>query len=236
MSCGAVWLHRAGKQDRLRRDKKNLEAGDELVFHYSPELLNETPPALKYEYIGPDFSVWRKPRGMTISGSRFCDHTSLKRCIETQHPEQPSVFVVHRLDRFTAGLILVAHNKKTASKLSDMFRNHHIHKSYHAWCEGLLRRAQGVSEPIDGKSALSKIEPVKLASENTLVRVTIDTGRKHQVRRHLTSLGHPVLGDRLYGTTSDLDLQLAATHLSFELPGEHYTFDIDWRELLADMT
>ena len=236
MSCGAVWLHRAGKQDRIRRATANLQVGDELVFHYAPELLNETPPVLKHEYLGPDFSVWRKPRGMTISGSRFCDHTSLKRCIETQHPEQPNVFIVHRLDRFTAGLILVAHNKTSAAELSGLFRHHVVHKSYHAWCEGRLDQAHEVSEPIDDKSASSKIEPVKALDEHTLAKVTIETGRKHQVRRHLAYLGHPVVGDRQYGTTAELDLQLAATHLSFALRGEEYTFDIDWKELLADLT
>lgn len=234
MSCGAVWLKRGKHQARVRTEK-NLKLNDELIYHYAPDLLRAEPPELKVIHLDRRFSLWLKPRDMTISGSRFCDHTSLKRCVETQHPTQAPVYVVHRLDRFTAGLILVAHDKETAAALSAMFRDHAINKAYHARVEGIFSEACTVSSPIEGKAAFSEISPVGMDAASSVVEVVIKTGRKHQVRRHLAELGHPILGDRQYGNGADsgIDLQLAATRLGFELGGEHFNFELDWRECLA---
>ncbi len=231
MSCGAIWLDRDGKQDRVRR-KKPFKPGDQLTYCFAPDLLEKKPPLLKSIHIQKEFSVWSKPRGMTISGSRFCDHLSLKRCIETQHPDKPTCFIVHRLDRFTSGLILVAHNKSTAAQLSKMFRHHDIEKTYHAWSTGKLTSSTAVSSPIDRKEAYSEVTPIQSDDTKSLVRVQIHTGRKHQVRRHLASLGHPIVGDRQYGTKTGVDLQLAATDLRFELNGDKFEFKLNWRDLL----
>ncbi len=234
MACGAVWLKRRKYQARVR-DEKNLKPNDELLYHYAPELLRAEPPELKAIHLDPHFSVWLKPRDMTISGSRFCDHTSLKRCVETQHPTQAAVYVVHRLDRFTTGLIVVAHDKETAAALSAKFRDHEIEKVYHARVKGVLTEAAKVSEPIDDKPAFSEVSPVAVGTDASIVAVVIKTGRKHQVRRHLMALGHPVTGDRQYGDNEDstFDLQLAATLLAFELNGERFSFELDWRDCLA---
>jgi tRNA pseudouridine32 synthase/23S rRNA pseudouridine746 synthase len=79
-----------------------------------------------------------------------------------------------------------------------------------------------IAEPIDGKSAVSEVsfEEVNAAKSQSLVEVRIETGRKHQIRRHLADLGHPVVGDRLYGTgeADGVDLQLTAYLLAFRCP------------------
>lgn len=232
MSCGAIWLSRGNKQERVRRAKTKLKPGDCLTYYYSADLLKEPQPQLQSIHIDSDFSVWLKPRYMTVSGSRFCDHTSLKRCIEAQHPAQPTTYIVHRLDRFTAGLFIVAHNKKYAAKLSDLFRTHKIHKRYHAWVEGFVSCSTNVGLELDGKSARSDVSPVTSRKDKSLVEVIIHTGRKHQVRRHLAAIGHPIIGDRQQETDHSFDLQLAATQLEFALEDRAFSFQLNWRDLL----
>jgi tRNA pseudouridine32 synthase/23S rRNA pseudouridine746 synthase len=235
MACGAVWIERDGVAARVRRATKSAMPGSKVIFHYAANLLAETPPKLTATEMQDDFSIWIKPRGMTISGSRFCDHTSLKRCIETQHPENKAVYVVHRLDRFTAGLIVVAHSKQAAAKLSDMFRHHEIHKVYHAWVQGRLDSAVNIEEPVDNKAARSEVASVQVEDNLSLVEVKIYTGRKHQVRRHLASIGHPVIGDRQYGQAAELDMQLAATSLGFEWNNQKVECRVPWQDLLQDL-
>lgn len=234
MIAGAVWLERDGKSSRIRRNSQ-LKPADQLTLNYAPELLRETPPTLKSIHKGDNFSVWVKPRGMTISGSRFCDHTSLKRCIETQLPGQPAVYIVHRLDRFTAGLIVVAHNKATAAHLAEQFKSHQVSKYYHALVAGCCLEPATIDMAIDGKAALSLISPVAQQAVRSIVRVEIKTGRKHQVRRHLASIDHPIIGDRQYNQRDpdhSLDLQLVASQLGFTVDDERFTFTIPWQEYL----
>lgn len=232
MHAGAVWRKKGSRSTRLRNATR-LNVGDILELHYAPGLLDQEPPTLARVHIDKEFSVWVKPRDMTISGSRYCDHTSLKRCIETQHPDKPPVFVVHRLDRFTAGLILVAHNKSSAANFSQMFRDRHITKRYHAQVSGAVLEPQEISSDIDGKNALSFVEPIERGTNRSIVEVNISTGRKHQIRRHLASINYPVIGDRLYGVADSLDLQLVATHLGFTYLDKFYQFELNWQDYLT---
>ncbi|MFN3238077.1 MAG: RluA family pseudouridine synthase [Pseudomonadales bacterium] len=234
MNAGAVWLERDGKSSRIRRNTQ-LKPADQLTLNYAPELLRETPPTLKTVHKDDNFSVWIKPRGMTISGSRFCDHTSLKRCIETQLSDQPAVYIVHRLDRFTAGLIVVAHNKVTAAHLAEQFRTHQVSKHYHALVTGCCLEQATIDLPIDGKAALSLVIPVVQQEARSIVQVEIKTGRKHQVRRHLASIDHPIIGDRQYNQRDldqSLDLQLLASKLGFSVNDEQFTFTVHWQDYL----
>ena len=79
-----------------------------------------------------------------------------------------------------------------------------------------------------GKQAISHITPLRADEEQSLVKVVIDTGRKHQIRQHLAGIGHPVLGDALYGKGTPPDLQLAAVALAVECyeTGETVTFSL----------
>lgn len=219
MTCGAVWCNRNSVLHRLRRSSAKVNAGDEIIFHYLPEALDAEPLTPELIVEEPDYSVWRKPAGMTVSGSRYADHTSLKRWIEINHRSGNTVFIVHRLDRFTQGLIVVAHNKSTAADLSRQFRERTVEKRYHAIVVGDLANNQTINTPLDNKPAVTHVQKLKANDSYSLLEIRIDTGRKHQIRRHLTELGHPVLGDRQYGDAdTKFDLQLAATGLTFKSP------------------
>ncbi len=223
MSKGAAWITRGSQTQRLRRAKRSLRAGDELHLYFNPKVLDEVPsPPTLVADVG-EYSVWNKPYGLRSQGSKWGDHCTVGRWAE-QHlePERPS-FVVHRLDRAANGLILIAHTKKAAAALSSLFKQRSVEKRYRAWVAGDFSRAGTpvrVDEPLDGKAATSEFRFVRAADGSSLVDATIETGRKHQVRRHLASLGFPIRGDRLYGdgVNDCVDLQLTAYLLSFRCP------------------
>ena len=225
MTSGAVWLSRNGKTRRLRRAKRALRKGDEIHLYYDEEILSERPPEPSLLADVGAYSVWNKPYGLRSQGSKWGDHCTIVRWAEQNlRPERPA-FTVHRLDRATSGVILVAHFRTMAASLSALFSERKITKRYRAVVKGDFSRLPGpvrVDSAIDGRSAASEFTfQEHLASgEQSLVDVQIETGRKHQIRRHLAELDYPVVGDRLYGTgeADGADLQLTAYLLAFHCP------------------
>lgn len=217
---GAVWLQSKGKPQRLRRLKKQLKPGQQLYFYYNPEILSQTiVPALCLAD-EKDYSVWIKPRGMASQGSKWGDANSIGRHVE-QKLQRPT-FVVHRLDKMTAGLIILSHRKSLVQEFTTKFINNDIQKIYWAVVEGIIETEQcAIEHTLDDKKALSLVRLLATDSERnlSLVEVQIQTGRKHQIRRHMAAIEHPVLGDRLYGSeNTDVDLQLVAQKLRFGCP------------------
>jgi len=224
MQNGAVWLENNQGINRIRRAKKNLSAGDQLHLYYDQAVQCSQP--LEAELIADegDYSVWNKPSGMYSQGSKWGDHCTLYRYAEMNLQPQRPAFIVHRLDRAANGLILLAHKKTVAAKLSKMFETREIFKKYKACVEGVI---EGLELPyeiktyLDDKLSISNIVSVvtNKAKQTTEIEVVIQTGRKHQIRRQLSGLGYPIVGDRLYGEKpSDLDLQLSAVNIKFECP------------------
>lgn len=239
MTQGAVWLTRGSNTQRLRRAKRELRPGDEVHLYYDANILAEAPaePTLLVDVGG--YSVWRKPYGLRSQGSKWGDHCTVVRWAERHlQPERPA-FTVHRLDRAANGLILVAHTKAMANALSSLFSKRQVEKRYRAVVTGDFSRRPNpaqVEKPIDGKEAISEISFQRLSddSHRSLVDVRIETGRKHQIRRHLAMLGHPVVGDRLYGEggADGVDLQLTAFLLAFDCPVSNerveYRLSAEW--------
>ena len=225
MTQGAVWLTRGRHTQRLRRATRSLRQGDELHLYYDAAILAETPPQPELVADVGEYSVWRKPYGLRSQGSKWGDHCTLVRWAERHlEPERPA-FTVHRLDRAANGLMLVAHTKRTAAALATLFRRRAVDKRYLALVAGdfsVHPDPLRVAEPIDGKEAISEfsLRAISDDGKRSLVDVRIETGRKHQIRRHLAGLGHPVIGDRQYGTGEEdgVDLQLTACRLAFHCP------------------
>jgi 23S rRNA pseudouridine1911/1915/1917 synthase len=123
--------------------------------------------------------------------------------------------LIFRLDRETSGVVVMAKNATTASRLQTAVQNRRVAKTYTAFLQGKLAEPITVNQPLgadeaspvwvkdkvraDGKVAISHFTPIAASEAFTLARVTIETGRKHQIRAHANWLGHYVVGDKIYG-------------------------------------
>ena len=223
MHNGAVWLESALGTHRLRRAKKRLQRGDILHLYYDEAIQNSVPPAAELIADEGAYSIWNKPYGMYSQGSKWGDHCTIYRWAEQQLQPQRPAFLVHRLDRAASGLIIVAHSKKVAAAFSELFKNRHIQKQYRAIVEGSLHHLTlpyTISDEIDNKPAVSKIIATdELENNRTNLTIEIETGRKHQIRKHLAGIDYPIVGDRLYGFKQSAEnLQLQSCYLKFNCP------------------
>lgn len=236
MQFGAVWVTSNNKTVRVRRAKKVLLVGDEVHLYYDEKkLFGEISRANLIADEG-EFSVWNKPCGMFSQGTKWGDHSSICRWIELygfdlNNLPKREVYLVHRLDRATTGLILVAHSKKMANKLARLFESRQIEKRYRAIVKGEFKissESQRITDDIDGKMAstlLLEVNYNKQKNQSQLL-LQLETGRKHQIRKHLANSGFPIIGDRLYRDENNLiidsmnrpDLQLQSCFLGFISP------------------
>ena len=155
-----------------------------------------------------------KPAGLLSEGDRFggpCVETWLGGHLRRQGACD-KLWLVHRLDAGTSGVLLLARHRGVAAALHEFFAQRRAHKHYLALVagapqndamrlDGPIARVLGTKHGVrpDGKSALTDIETLGAAEGFALVRAAPHTGRTHQIRVHLSHAGHPILGDRLYG-------------------------------------
>jgi tRNA pseudouridine32 synthase/23S rRNA pseudouridine746 synthase len=235
LNKGAVWLRQGAREQRLRRATKNLRRGDQLSLYYDPQLLQLEPPQPVLLADEKDYSVWNKPAGLLAQGTRFGDHCSLLRYSEQFFTPARPAFLVHRLDREAEGLMLIAHSGRAADALSRLWQQHEITKIYTVEVAGQLAaigHRQRIDAALDGKVCATEIEVAAFDDihNRTVLEVTLITGRKHQIRRHLAGIGHPVIGDFRYGTRREGEaLALRAVALQFRCPlsGSERDYRID---------
>lgn len=230
MQKGCVWLEKGKYTQRLRRAKKVLSKGDVLHLYYDSKILETEPPTATLVSDEGDYSIWNKPSGMFSQGSKWGDHCTINRWAEKHLKPERSAFIVHRLDRAASGLIIIVHKKQVAAKFAKMFKQGEIEKHYCVKVQGDFSQVYPdkivtISEEIDDKKALSHVRFIRYytAENESLLDVHIETGRKHQIRKHLSGCGFFVIGDRLYGLQTDkdisqVDLQLTAISLKFICP------------------
>jgi tRNA pseudouridine32 synthase/23S rRNA pseudouridine746 synthase len=226
MIKGAVWLKRGkSKQQRLRRATAGLKPGDVLCIYYDEALLSIAPPRAELLSDQRRYSVWSKPAGLMSQGTKYGDHCSLLRQVELFYKSKSNVYLIQRLDREASGLVLLAHDRIAADRLSRLFQTRQVIKKYKAQVLGNLfeTRLQGkIDLGLEGKAAETEFvadsfDPVTNSSK---VQIVMRTGRKHQIRKHFDMIGHPVIGDPRYGkgNKNKEGLQLVATALEFECP------------------
>lgn len=186
----------------------------------------EIPVVFEDEYM----AIVNKPAGLVTSGNLF---KTLQNCLEANlqvSPQEDALKfpqVVHRLDAPTSGLVMVAKTAKTLIRLSKLFAERKIEKTYQAVVIG-KPLAKGVIEtPLEGKASLTHFFTVRIVDSlrNThlsLLDLSPQTGRTHQLRKHLSGIGHPIFGDKLYGREGEIyqgkGLFLAAVALRFVHP------------------
>lgn len=220
---GGVWIQRKGKGKilRIRLLSEVVNADDIVQLNYDPKVLRLPDVThLDAVYEDENYGVWIKPAGVVPQGSQASDHASVLRYVELQKKKE--VFLVHRLDRETLGLMLVAYNSKAAAFLSDLFVKNAIKKEYEAIVLGTMtpNRQETIKASLDDKEAVTHFTVVDSNEKCSLLKVSIETGRLHQIRRHLDFIGHPIMGDPKYGkgNKNREGLKLVASRLTFQDP------------------
>ena len=176
-------------------------------------------------------AIINKPGGLVVSGNSFQTlvHALPFNLKESKEADKLPVFYpVHRIDAPTCGLVLIAKTKRAQLSLGRMFEAKSIIKTYRAIVHGYIEKKSGViTSPVDGKPSESNFEVVRTTPSKRFQNLSIvdlqpKTGRTHQLRKHMASIGHPILGDKLYGKEGQIlhakGLFLCASRLEFIHP------------------
>jgi len=197
---------------------------------------------ITFHYIDDDLLVAEKPAGLLSVPGRSVENRD---CVVSRlQREYPDVLTVHRLDQVTSGLMLYARSKPMQAALSMQFEQRRVGKGYEALVEGLLADDVGEitlplicdwpnrpKQKVDfelGKPALTRWQVLSRDAATRRTRVALQplTGRSHQLRLHLASIGHPIVGDVMYGAQPAPRVCLHACALQFSHPrtGQALTF------------
>ena len=219
-----------------------LKEGDVVEYDLAEIPLELTPTDIKLDIVfeDDDIIVINKQVGLTVHpGAGNRDYTLVNALLHYNKQlssiggmERPGI--VHRLDKNTSGLIVVAKNNKAHNKLADDFKERRVNKKYLALLRGYLQEQEGiinlplskhpnnfkkiVVDQNNGKESTTEYKVIKEVNEKTLVDIKLHTGRTHQIRVHFSHLGHPVEGDGLYGKKGGKRQLLHAYYLSFTHP------------------
>jgi 23S rRNA-/tRNA-specific pseudouridylate synthase len=186
-------------QRPVRIASREIDAAEQIT------IAPDDTPALEVIASTEEWIAINKPVGMPAQPTRDRKTLSAEEILRLQHRQ---IFLVHRLDTPVSGVMLFARTRAAAAKFSELFATGAIGKTYLARVEGWVENPSHIDTPIDGKAAHTEIEPM-----DGLVLVRITTGRTHQIRRHLASIGHPILGDLRYGGAPAERLMLHAWKL-----------------------
>jgi 23S rRNA pseudouridine1911/1915/1917 synthase len=210
-------------QDRDKKTQSFISSNDLTLETFSRNILYEDNHLL----------ALYKPAGMLTQGDRS-ERISLldlgKEWLRNQYQKPGKAFLglLHRLDLPVSGVVLFAKTSKAAGRLSAQFRNRIIRKIYIAVIHGYLIPPQGdsilylvrdgmrssVTTPSHPRARKAKLsyQTLQKGDETSLVRIVLATGRRHQIRAQLAALGHPIIGDRKYGSTKTLGGKAIALH------------------------
>jgi RluA family pseudouridine synthase len=219
-----------------------VKVGDKIAFVPPKKCPSKVfKLSLPVVYEDDYLAVINKPAGFGVSGNYFRTIENalpfnLKPSFQADALSSPRA--VHRLDNQTSGLLLIAKTTLARINLGNQFEQKNVHKTYFALVAGALSAKGNICFPIDSKEALSEYEVIQQVDsvkyqKISLVKLIPHTGRTHQLRIHLSRLGHPILGDKLY--TQNLPvlngkgLFLAALELRFVHPisNEYLSFTLE---------
>jgi 23S rRNA pseudouridine1911/1915/1917 synthase len=253
--------------DGLGRPKSHkLTGGEELEFEPPVAQLSTLVPQamdLEIPYEDEHLLIVDKPAGLVVHPAPGHSHGTLVHGLLAydveggEEPERPGI--VHRLDRDTSGLLVVARSAEAHRRLQEMVQAREVTREYLALVVGRPRSRRGtIDAPIgrdrhdalrhsldtdSPREAVTHFEVEELLRRHSLLRVSLETGRTHQIRVHLAAIDLPVAGDPVYGRPADLGLErqfLHAQRLAFQHPVTGEQVDVrselpaDLREALAD--
>ena len=203
------------------KEEDEILVNDDLNYEINIEPEN-IPLDIVYE--DDDLLVINKESGMVVHPAPGHYEKTLVNALlyrfDLQGGEKTRPGIVHRLDKDTSGLMLVAKNEFTHEKLSKMIGNKEVERHYLAIVDGVIKNTSGTIDApigrdqnnrqkmsvtdINSKNAITHFNVLERFKNNTLIECILETGRTHQIRVHFAYLGHSLLGDTLYGTSSNL--------------------------------
>ena len=202
------------------RVKTDDEVAFELPESVEPDIEPENIP-LTILYEDADVIVVNKPKGMVVHPAAGHYSGTLVNALMYHCGKELSGIngvmrpgIVHRIDRDTTGSLIVCKNDKSHNAIAAQLKEHSINRRYHAICYGVLKEEEGtIDKPIgrhpqdrkkmavnekNGKRAVTHYRVLKRFAQYTYIECVLETGRTHQIRVHMASIGHPLLGDDLY--------------------------------------
>ena len=230
---------------KLSKSSYKLREHDELeVELVSPATTSFTPEAIPIEIVYEDETlvVVNKPAGLVVHPAAGIHSGTLANALAYHFQQLPNASsvrpgIVHRLDRDTSGLLVVAKTDAALESISDQFRDRSVYKSYVALVHGRVPADSGrIEEPLardpsnrtrmavvrGGRSAISLYRVNRRFHRFTLLDVQLKTGRTHQIRVHLAWLKHPVIGDETYGGGRENNIQNAKLKSQVRNLGRHF--------------
>ncbi|AYF45264.1 pseudouridine synthase, RluA family [Halobacteriovorax sp. BALOs_7] len=217
MKQGACWT-KSAKPERIRKAKYEVKRGQTIKLFVDLNIQEQDMSELKCLHETHHYGVYYKPVGVLCQGTKYGDSYTILRELHKRMGREP--FLIHRLDKETSGVMIIAYTKKGARAFSQQIKDHKIEKTYQAEVKGHPPESKRLESVIDGKEAILEYTVKKKLEKTSIVEVKLITGRKHQIRIQFTELGFPVMGDPRYGkgNGNDIGLQLVASKLSFDDP------------------
>lgn len=220
--------------------KKPLSKGTKLIFMVNVPESSYTPSKqcqINIQYEDDHILVVSKPKGMSTHPNDANEHNTCMNHVLAYLKEKGLHYAehVHRLDQGTEGLLIIAKHPIAKSVFDRMIEEKSIIRTYEAEVQGILKKDEGtINAPIGrdrhhptrrivsktGQHAVTHYKVVKRKEHSTIVHLQLETGRTHQIRVHMAHIGHPIVGDVLYGARKNPagDYKLHAIQLEFEHP------------------
>ena len=251
-----IRLNKVKINRRKIKSSYRIQAGDIVeVYDISKFKISERPKILKYkpsrkevdiydDYIlenNDNFVVINKPVGVAVQSGTKSFKNIIDILKDTKYFENYKPYIVHRLDKETSGILIVAKTREYAQLFTSLFRIRKIHKTYVALTYGKISKSSDTLKDDlvsydNGKKivqkAVSHLKVIKSSSDYTYVELNPITGRKHQLRKQLYNIGHPIVGDDKYFTDRRADktkmksknLMLHAYKIKFMINNVQYNF------------
>lgn len=240
--------------DPVKSNYKVQEGDTIAVSEPEPEVLDVEPEPIPLDvvYEDSDLLVVNKPSGMVVHPSKGHLNGTLVNALlyHVQNLSDGSQYIrpgiVHRIDKDTSGLLVIAKNNLSHQRLAEQLEQHSMEREYTALVHGVVAHEEGTIDaplarnPNDrmkrtvregGRSAVTHFKRVEELADHTLVSLQLETGRTHQIRVHMKYIGHPIVGDPMYGPKNEIDKRgqfLHAGVLGFVHPttGERMRFEV----------